>query len=346
MIKLERGEIEVDKDGVKFKIVLDGDYVYLKGITDTSYESNPIKLSKYRDLEALANELESRGLQVIKKQTSHEKLKSKGRDISSIISTLIDTREPFELGSQTYKWDIESAPFKKSTKMNSYLLIDTREPKELRDLVERISINQIEQTVLSIGDIHIGSHLNERLMVIERKTVTDLYNSTVSKHFHDQVERLSDFRFARGDKETKIVWIIESEQEGKRSLYNAFPETKQTDGVVNYITAIHNQHILQAYNKHHTAYLVAKLAQGFLEQELYYKVVPSRCNIEARESSNYHLYKMLLNIPGISHTTATHLLREGISIVELSKMSLLDLKKLKGVGEINAQKIYNALRYC
>ncbi|WP_274036058.1 hypothetical protein, partial [Vibrio parahaemolyticus] len=79
---MERGEIEVDKDGVKFKIVLDGDYVYLKGITDTSYESNPIKLLKYRDLEALANELESRGLQVIKKQTSHEKLKSKGRDIS------------------------------------------------------------------------------------------------------------------------------------------------------------------------------------------------------------------------------------------------------------------------
>lgn len=56
---------------------------------------------------------------------------------------------------------------------------------------------------------------------------------------------------------------------------NALPETKNMDGVINYLIAILDQKIVNVYNLHHMACMTMKIAQGFFERELFY---PARMN--------------------------------------------------------------------
>lgn len=296
-------------------------------------------------ISALREMLEKKGFKS-KSPSNTLEGKSKGR-FASAIQYASDTRSPSSLAMQTKEWAIPSAPFRSETLKTAYMRIDTREPKEIMELLEQIKIKSCERMPLEIGDVHIGDMVSDDLLIIERKTVSDLYNSTVSTHLHDQAERLSEYRAKRKGLRTMIVWIVEGEQNGNRTLYNAFAQTKQTDGVVNFLSAIHNHHILSAYNQHHFAYLVAKLAQGFLEGRLFYTLGDAkRVHSDAYDESNatnHTMAKMLQAIPGVNATVAKSIIDNGYSLSELSRLTISELKKLNGVGDKNAQRIYNSL---
>ncbi|MFS1430223.1 ERCC4 domain-containing protein, partial [Vibrio splendidus] len=126
---------------------------------------------------------------------------------SSAIHYASDKRSPSSLSQQSKEWLIPSAPFRAETLKSAYMRLDTREPNDVLELLEQIKIKSCIRMPLEVGDIHIGDMVSDDLLIIERKTVSDLYNSTVSSHLHDQAQRLSDYRASRVGLKTMIVWL-------------------------------------------------------------------------------------------------------------------------------------------
>jgi ERCC4-type nuclease len=181
---------------------------------------------------------------------------------------------------------------------------------------------------------------------------------------HSQAERHADYvhdRAAQGV-HTRVVWIIEGEDEGSRLLYNTLPQVKQTDGMVNYLVGVLGQHIIQSYSTNHTAYLIAKLTQGFLEQELYRPVKVGAVRIDRSKkerrlksailphsAESYRgvlmaangLAQMLSLMPGIKTNVAKEMAATGLSLAQIVNMSLEEISALKGVGPKSAKEIHD-----
>lgn len=270
----------------------------------------------------------------------------------------VDVRQPAELYEQSMFLDINSAPFIRSTS-HLHVTVDTREPKEVYDLIKQGKIEDVEYKALEIGDIMISDTKTGDTLLIERKTVSDLYNSTVSKHLHSQAERLYEYTqtLRNAGVRCRVIWLVEGEVNGARMLYNAFPEVKQTDGLVNYLTGILGQHVLCTYGMNHLAYLVLRLAQGFHEQQLKYGISTAKTRKERMAEvsdsavSGTHGVKLpqrgqadlLSIIPGINARVASTLYESKVTIAKLCLMEIEELCKIDGLGPKSAEKIYNAL---
>ena len=273
----------------------------------------------------------------------------------------LDLRSNEDMHTETMYQDISSCKFKASTTKNGFILVDHREPNGLFNLINNINISNIQQAQLELGDIIIGDSRNQDMLLIERKTVTDLNASIKNNHAHDQAERYYD-RQRELEKlgiRMQVIWIVEGEAEGKRMLYNGLEKCVQMDGWVNYISTIVNQQTIQSFNANHTAYLIAKLAQGFLEKELYYKVKSgsplvnrihdhSVLNTSKMEDNDHGVTRasnglaaMLSYIPAIKSNVANELATLGKTFAEVTQMSVDELSKVKGVGKLSAQKIYD-----
>lgn len=273
----------------------------------------------------------------------------------------LDLRSNTHLNNETEIQDVSSCPFLSSTQKNGYIIVDTREPSSLFNKISELNINNIQNAQLPLGDILIGDSRNQDVLLIERKTIKDLNRSITTSHAHDQAERYYDKQRemeALGIR-MQVIWIVEGENEGQRMLYNALPKSVQMDGWVNYIATIVNQQTIQSYNENHTAYLIGKLAQGFIEKSLYYKVksgnpLVNRVHnheplIHSHDEENDHgvtrvnnsLASMLSYIPSIKSNVAEELSKLNKTFSEITQMSIDELMKVKGIGKKSSQEIYN-----
>jgi ERCC4-type nuclease len=273
----------------------------------------------------------------------------------------LDLRSNTDMHSETMYQDVTTCKFKASTKKNGYILVDHREPNALFKTISNINISNIQQTQLELGDILIGDSRSQDLLLIERKTVTDLKNSIISNHAHDQAERYYDKQreLEKLGIRMQVIWIVEGEAEGQRMLYNALDKCVNMDGWLNYIATIVNQQTIQSFNSNHTAYLIAKLAQGFIERELYYKVksgnplinrvhTHSVLSTNKSEDSDHgvtraknNLSSLLSYIPAIKSNVANELSKLDKSFAEITQMSIKELLEVKGIGKVSAQEIYD-----
>lgn len=275
----------------------------------------------------------------------------------------IDIRPPNYIDDDTYSVSIASAPFKASTVSNSSILIDTREPDVLFKKLAEGRI-RVEKTYLEVGDILLKNSLTSDHLVVERKTVSDLYAAITGsdKRAHVQAEKLFDYkqRFAKDGIRVQIIWIIEGEQNGRRMLYNVLPKSNQIDGFINYLVAILDQHVVQSYNIHHLSYLLNKFLQGFFERELYYPVrSDSGEQIDRTKAqrivtpdkpvdTQYHgtsmpgrnsLFHVLTSFKNIDSRIANSLIESGLTLREILALKKNELIKFNGVGKILAEKI-------
>ncbi|TNC80198.1 MAG: hypothetical protein C9356_14825 [Oleiphilus sp.] len=274
-------------------------------------------------------------------------------------------KTPEELFEDSLTLVPSKAPFKASTLKNGFIGMDHREPEGLKSLVESIPLETFSAS-LPNGDFVIGDRKNPtRELIVERKTITDFYTGIVrdDRHCHEQAERYFSYAQERAKEGVyiQVIWVIEAENQGKRLLYNTLPEVKQIDGMVSYLTVINRQSVVQSYGENHTAYLIAKFAQAFIEESLFYPVKVNDIRIDKTKSqrhaisglpdqsdsnhgvviSTQGLEQMLSVFPGIKSNVAKELAKTGRSFAEIVSMSVDELKSVKGIGTQSAIKLHH-----
>lgn len=277
----------------------------------------------------------------------------------------IDERSAEVISAQCYEFSIDSAPFKVSTIKNCSVEIDTREPEVVFSKFCEGKL-KIEKTTLSVGDIALRSSATRDHVIIERKTITDFYSAiTGSQHrAHSQAERLYEYqqKMAESGVRVLIIWMIEAECGGRRSMYNTLPKSNQMDGMINYLVAILGQHVVHTFNLHHLCYLCMKFVQGFFEQELFYPVRSATgAQIDKKKSerlgaklslpdSNAHgvslpgranLFHVLTSFPNIDSRIANSLISSGLVLIDIINLTEKELETFEGVGKVKAKKIYS-----
>lgn len=216
--------------------------------------------------------------------------------------------------------------------------------------------------MLDIGDIQFRNDTEKTLIVIERKTVADFYQSITSTRAHSQAERLYAHAAAMREQGWRVMvcWlVIESDTQ---SIYDVLPETKQMDGMINYLSAILGQHVFRVFNDQHGAYLVNKLVQGFNELKLTYSVknesgqrvdIPKKSMkiaavpAEERDAASHNvnmaktnqLLYTLTSFSSINMKTAKALQSTGKSLREILSMTESELIAVDGIGKKLAKNI-------
>ena len=280
---------------------------------------------------------------------------------------------PEDLCRASQALDVASVPCHPATIKETVIAVDHREPAALFDALER-SPFRVERASLPAGDVLVSSARDDRKLLIERKTVTDLYNGITGdgRHCHEQAERywlLAQEQALQGGL-LRVVWLIEAEQEGRRQLYNALPKIAQMDGWVNYLVAILGQSVVTTFSTNHSAYLIAKMTQGFCEQSLFYpvKVGAQRIDMGRRDrerltgraaatdheptdhgviQGSHSLASLLALFPGVSTRVARGLAATGLSLAEITDLEEDALLKIDGVGATTAshlRHLFNSLR--
>lgn len=253
---------------------------------------------------------------------------------------------------------LESLPMKTSTSQNIRLSVDHREPELLKTLIGQLPIDSISVDALLIGDVHAVCKKTGAELIIERKSLPDFSVSIRSDEHraHSQVERLYAYKKGKEAQGTpvKIIWIAE----GEDGLYSVLPKTNQMAGWVSYQCAISDQYIVESFSMEHTAYLVGKFIQGFFERELFKKVRVGGKRIDSKkplktESLNHaepaergvsyaqNLRNFLIYIPGLNRKSADALVNAGLSLKDITALSVKDLQAINGIGKASAEKVFN-----
>jgi len=267
-----------------------------------------------------------------------------------------------DLYQESLQLDVSSAPFKLATIKNTIITVDTREPEELYNLLLGSKIESVGYGSLPLADIQIQDARTSDILLIERKVISDFHKSIQNNHAHDQAERYYNATMAaRAEgKRFKVIWIIESQKEGQEGMYHSLPQIKMVDGMINYLDMITGQSVYQSFSLSHTAYLIAKFVQGYIEQELYYKLKTGSplVNRSKKERLNFHdvssnvtdhgvtrarnnLESMLVYLPSIRLNVARELATLGKSYKDIISMTVAELETIKGVGKKTALEIHS-----
>lgn len=156
-----------------------------------------------------------------------------------------------DLYEESHTLDVASAPFRPATKKSAQLRVDSREPDTVQSVFRRSLFDHpMVIEALPVGDIWV--EFGKRLVIFERKTVSDFYNSITSNHMHSQAERMFTFQRQKEAEgyAVQIHWLIEHEKEGEVGLYHTLEQIKQIDGVVAYLSGILGQHINHTHLQH------------------------------------------------------------------------------------------------
>nr|WP_176703877.1 ERCC4 domain-containing protein [Vibrio sp. 04Ya108] len=273
----------------------------------------------------------------------------------------VEFKTPKQLHDESLFYDLYKIPYRdRKLLADLELICDSREPESLQEMLQNCIIDNVKVSALEIGDVMISNPGNNDTIIFERKTATDLVNSIKSGHLHDQAERLFDYQHALMSNgiRCRVIWIIEADHNGNHSYYNSLPDLVNLDGVSNYLIGILNQHILHTFSTKHTAYAINKIASGFFEQALFYRVNTARTKtqrpsevLQATTTKSEHGVSvskregagLLSQINGINQTVAEALANQGVTIAKLCKMSHKELCGINGVGPKGADKIMLAL---
>ena len=95
------------------------------------------------------------------------------------------------------------------------LVIDNREPKELKTLIQD-KIENVELKNLEIGDIIFLDENNNIVLIFERKSISDLISSIKDGRYSEQSFRLQEYPLHNHN----IFYLIEGSLLNSRKQYN------------------------------------------------------------------------------------------------------------------------------
>ncbi len=180
------------------------------------------------------------------------------------------------------------------------LLIDSREPKSIREMLEKSLPTKVVQ--LSCGDYISGRY------AIERKTTSDFFQSLQDQRFWHQMSMISTMY-------AKVYLLIEGVT--SPALYGKIKK------VCNYVCMRYRVSILYTENQQHTA-LTLKMLYSFQGKPPPLLLLP-RMNRQVQPQ-----HAILCQFPGIGIKTARALLQKFGSLESIFQAPCSELKEVLG----------------
>jgi ERCC4-type nuclease len=204
------------------------------------------------------------------------------------------------------------------------LLVDHREPAELKDRLRKIHNLIVQEEALEVGDYVIPD-----LLTIERKTITDLIASIT-----EDSRRL----FHQTDAMTMVpgssVLLLEGDVYGQQRL--TLPNIA---GTLSYLAVIQSVSVLPTLSLPHSVYMIAKLVR--------HRVYGLGYDIPLRGTAPKHVSKaaafVLEGLPGVSANLARRLLKHFGSIRAVVNATETQLRAVEGIGPTKAKYIVEVL---
>ena len=200
------------------------------------------------------------------------------------------------------------------------LLVDHREPVELKDRLRRIHNLIVQEEQLEVGDYVIPGQLT-----IERKTISDLVVSIT-----EDSRRL----FHQTDAMTMVpgssVLLLEGDVYGQQRL--TLPNIA---GTLSYLAVIQGVSVLPTLSLPHSVYMIAKLVR--------HRVYGLGYDIPLRGTAPKHASKaaafLLEGLPGVSANLARRLLKHFGSAQAVANATEAQLRAVEGIGPSKAKAI-------
>ena len=201
--------------------------------------------------------------------------------------------------------------------MRAPLVVDVNEPEDLPERLRELGVD-LEVRRLAPGDYVLGP------IGIERKTLTDFFNSLIRKRLFEQVQRLRDAY-------PQPLVILE----GDLSEISTFKHPQSVLGALLAIETKERVPILTTADKEQTALLLSILwkgqEKGAPEYGLRHK--PKALSLGQRQRF------LVEGLPSIGETLARSLLERFGSVRAVFDASEEDLRKVPKIGEVKAAEI-------
>ncbi|WP_449461604.1 ERCC4 domain-containing protein [Tardisphaera miroshnichenkoae] len=204
------------------------------------------------------------------------------------------------------------------------IVIDTREPEEIADLLRRAGIG-VEQRQLSVGDYVIDSET-----AVERKTASDFVRSLFDGRLLDQCSRLSSaypnaLLIVEGNFGEEVIW-----RKNPRAFWGALVALYVEKRVIPFFTP----------SKEQTANLLVVLAKRRWERREAKLQIRQRPRVlSLREKQLY----VIQGLPGVGTELAERLLKHFGSVRSVMKASESELMAVDGIGKAKASSISSLL---
>lgn len=206
------------------------------------------------------------------------------------------------------------------------IVVDNRESKII-DYFRNVTETKITVSQLIIGDIILKKN-NIELVIIERKTFGDFYNSICSGRFGEQRERLKAFRTA--NPHVKLIFIVEG------LCSNSVPIS--VFGAIENLVLFHDIFVLNTLSIESTATTIFNLSQKLSKKEISGLIESDSLPVtkKAKIDENMFLLQLAL-IPGVSRTSATKIVEkyETLHKFLLQRPSVIELATI----QINKRKL-------
>jgi ERCC4-type nuclease len=242
------------------------------------------------------------------------------------------------------------------------LYIDNREPKQIINYLNVLNENRkytIEVTNLEVGDYLIYDEIHERtLVIIERKSLSDLESSIKDGRYNEQSFRLDGNSLPNHN----IYYLIEGNiinyrnDKFKGTLYSSLVSISYYKGfsILNSVNNIESAELINSFVnkllKENSKSCYYNNIENLSEQkEEYVNVVKTtkKANV-TRDNINII---MLMQIPNVSHQSATAIIKKFKTLKDLtnaleSDVECLDSLKLEGSNrKISKNVIQNIKEY-
>ena len=202
-------------------------------------------------------------------------------------------------------------------------VIDTREPQPVIEQLNEIFSYYgygVEIKALDFGDIMTEN------AIVERKTINDLYSSTVSKRLERQLNGILEI--CENNNKVPILAVHGSIYKLATRKGNPF---EVVFGAMSSAVTRYGVHVVYMDSTRDLFYTVAKICYK-LDKGVY--MMPKKTKDDV----------LLSRLLGIPLKTTKNLLKEFGTIQNIANAEVKDLVKVKGIGKTTAGKIVNKMR--
>ena len=350
-----------------------------KKLLQVSAEEDGVAQRVYEELKALHIDLDS--------VRSVSDLEVRLRTANLLIEELkkapngINHSSPVEIGKPHHHYsysylvqhqrsiDMKTIKLKEVTKNNVSITFDHLLPIEFKNLLKDVGIH-VKYEPINCGDIQIVNNLDPtKVILIRRKPISEglMNKQDPAEHAHAQAEiyQRKKLEYARNGISLQIIWIFEADSTNGNTqhLFNMLPTLNQTSNFIQFLSTSCNQQVIESLGMFHTAYFLAKIAQGLCEQELYYpvNVLPQSSYTEkevfvesfSEEQKHYAIVQakddlaaLLINMPGINKKIAKELAYTGKSLAQITALTQAELEQVDGIGPKSAAVIHRLFNLC
>jgi Fanconi anemia group M protein len=200
------------------------------------------------------------------------------------------------------------------------LLVDHREPAELKDRLRAVRNLVVEEVSLEVGDYVVPD-----LLTIERKTVRDLVLSV-----SEDDKRLFKQTNAMALQAGSGVLLLEGDIYGQRAM-----SLPSITGTLSYLSVIQGVSIVPTMSLPHSAYMIVKLLRHRVHGLGYDLGLRGAAPKDPAKAPGF----LLEGLPGVSANIATRLLAHFGSARAVANASESELLEVPGIGPGKAKAI-------